>query len=108
MPTGPPFHSYQISSYGAHKDVSTDSCFREDNNIMKKVRVVSLACDMPTGFPLHPYQILSQTVWELWPAQDFCFRRDNYITKKVRVASLAGNMPTCPPLHYHQILPKYV
>ena len=59
MPTGPPFHPYQISSYGAHKDVSTDSCFREDNYIMKKVRVVSLACDMPTGFPLHPYQILS-------------------------------------------------
>ena len=25
----------------------------------KKVRVVSLACDMPTGPPLHLYQILS-------------------------------------------------
>ena len=27
--------------------------------IMNKVRVVSLARDMPTGPPLHPYQILS-------------------------------------------------
>ena len=27
--------------------------------------------------------ILSQTVWELWPAQDFGFRGDNYIRKKV-------------------------
>ena len=27
-----------------------------DNNIRNKVRVVSLARDMPTG-PLHPYQI---------------------------------------------------
>ena len=33
--------------------------FREDNFITKKVRVVSLATDMPTGPPLHPYQILS-------------------------------------------------
>ena len=31
--------------------------------------------------------ILSQTVWELWPAQDFLFRGDNYIRKKVRVVS---------------------
>ena len=62
-----------------------------DNYIMKKkVRVVSLACDMPTGPPLHPYQIfikLFQTVWELWPAQDFGFRGDNYIRKTVRAVS---------------------
>ena len=30
---------------------------------------------------------LSQTVWELWPAQDFGFRGDNYIMKTVRVVS---------------------
>ena len=30
---------------------------------------------------------LSQTVWELWPAQDLNFWRDDYITKKVRVVS---------------------
>ena len=34
-------------------------CFRVDNYIMNKVRVVFLARDMPTGPPLHPYQILS-------------------------------------------------
>ena len=48
---------------------------------------------MPTGPPLHLYQILSQSVWELWPAQDFGFRGDNYKTKKVRVASLAHDTP---------------
>ena len=49
---------------------------------------------------------LSQTVWELWPAQDFCFRRDNHITNIVRVISLASNMPTRPPLYPYQILSK--
>ena len=34
-------------------------CFRGDNYIRNKVRVVSLAWDMPIGPPLHPYQILS-------------------------------------------------
>ena len=28
---------------------------------------------------------LSQTVWELWPAQDFDIRGDKYIMEKVRV-----------------------
>ena len=36
-----------------------DFCFRGDNYIMKKVRVVSLARNIPTGPPLYPYQILS-------------------------------------------------
>ena len=37
-----------------------DFGFKGDNYIMKKkVRVVSLACDMPTGPPFHFYQILS-------------------------------------------------
>ena len=67
--------------------------------MMNKVRVVSLTRNMPTG-PFHPYQIiLSQTVWELWPAQDFCFRGDNYITKTVKVVPLACDTPTGPPLH---------
>ena len=71
---------------------------------MKKVRVVSLAHDMPTGLPLHLSNIiLPQTVWELLPAQDFGFRGDNYLAKKLRVV-----MPTGPPLHSYQILPKYV
>ena len=34
-------------------------CFRGDNYIANRVRVVSLAGDTPTGPPLHPYQILS-------------------------------------------------
>ena len=58
-----------------------DFCFREDNYIKKKVRVVSRAHELPTVPPLH--MKLSQTVWELWPAQDFSFRGDNYITKIV-------------------------
>ena len=80
-------------------DMSIEFCFRRDNYIMKKVRVISLAPDMPTGPPLHLHQILSQTVWELWPAQDFGFRGDNYITKIVRVVSFAQDTPTGPPLH---------
>ena len=36
-----------------------DLGFRGDNYIKKKVRVVSLAHDMPNGPPLHLYQLLS-------------------------------------------------
>ena len=36
-----------------------DFCFRGEIYIKKKVRVVSLARDMPTGLPLHPHQMLS-------------------------------------------------
>ena len=36
-----------------------DFCFRGDNYITKKMRVVSLAWGIPTGPPLHPHQILS-------------------------------------------------
>ena len=81
------------------------------------MRIVSLAQDMPTSPPLYPYQILStlpniiklsQTVWELWPAQDFGFMGDNCIITTVRVVSLKHDMPTDPPLHAYQILPKYV
>ena len=66
-PTGPLLNPYQYyqnmfkgyRSYRALKDASTDFCFKGDNNIIKKVRVVSFTRDMPTGPPLHPYQILS-------------------------------------------------
>ena len=34
-------------------------CLRGDNYITNKVRVISLAWDMPTSPPLHPYQIVS-------------------------------------------------
>ena len=33
-----------------------------DNYIMKTMRVVSLACNVPTGLPLQSYQILSKYV----------------------------------------------
>ena len=36
-----------------------DFCFRGDNYVTKKVRVVFLAYNIPTGLPLHPYQVLS-------------------------------------------------
>ena len=47
---------------------------------------------------------LSQTVWELWPAQDFGFCRYKYQMKKL---SHAGNTPTGPYLFLYQILSKY-
>ena len=91
-----------------HGDVSMDFFLRRDNYIMKKVRVVPLARNMPTGSPPHPHQIVSQTVWELRPAKDSGFRGDNYITKKARVVSLVRNMPTDPLLQSYQIISKYV
>ena len=51
---------------------------------------------------------LSQTVCELWPAEDFGFRKDNYIMKTVKVVVLAQDTPTGPPLLSYQILSKYV
>ena len=50
---------------------------------------------------------LSQTVWELWPAQDLGFMGHEYIMKKVRVVSLACDMPTDAYLCLYQILSKY-
>ena len=57
---------------------------------MKKVRVVSLACDTPTGPPRHFYTTLSKYVLEnqLWNEQDFGFRGDNYIKKEESELSL--------------------
>ena len=101
---------YQNMSKGIKVIERTRFWLQGDNYIMKKkVRVVSLACDTPTGPPSLPnIFISSQTVWELWPAQDFGFRGDNYISKKVRVVSLAWDMPIGPPLHFYQTLSKYV
>ena len=49
-------HVSGYPSYGVHKIFASGG----DNFIMKKkMRVVSLARDMPTGPPLHLYQILS-------------------------------------------------
>ena len=42
--------------------VVQDFGIRGSNYIIKKVRVVSLACDMPTDPPLHFYKTLSQYV----------------------------------------------
>ena len=39
-----------------------DFSIKGSNYIIKKVRVVSLACDMPTGPPLHFYKTLSKYV----------------------------------------------
>ena len=50
---------------------------------------------------------LSQTVWELWPAQDLGFRGDKYITWKVRIVSLAYDTSSGPYLCLYQISSKY-
>ena len=72
MPAGPPLHSYQILSniskgikVTERTRISTDFCFREDNYITRKVRVVSLARDMPTFplfIPIKYYQIISNSM----------------------------------------------
>ena len=52
---------------------------------------------------------LSQTVWELWPAQDFGFRGDNYITKIVRVTPLHATcllVLLCIPTKYYRYMYK--
>ena len=84
-------------------------CFRGDYYIKNKVRVVSLVRGTPTGPSLPNIIKLSQTVWELWPAQDFGFRGNNYITKTVRLVSLACDPPIGPPLiptKYYQNMSK--
>ena len=92
-------------SYGVHKILASGEV-----TIRKKVRIVSLACDMPTGPLLHFYKTSKYVLgYQLWSAQYFGFRGDNYITKKkVRVVSLACDMPTGPPLHLYQILSSYL
>ena len=46
----------------------------------------------------------SQTVWEIWPAQDFGIRRDNNGESE---STLEHDMPTGPYLCLYQILSKY-
>ena len=79
-----------------------DFSFRGDNNITKKVRVVSLAQDKHTGPPFLFYQTLSKYVkrYQSHGVQKTGFREENYITKKVRVVSPAYDMPTGWPLHF--------
>ena len=87
-----------------------DFCFRGDNYITKKVRVVSPACYRRTS-PPPPFIIkffYLKQYGKYWPLQDFGFKGDNYIMKRVRVLSLARNTPTGLPLHSYQILLKYV
>ena len=48
---------------------------------------------------------LSQTVWELGPAQNFGIRGDKYIIEKV--STLEHDMPTGLYLCLYQILSKY-
>ena len=52
---------------------------------------------------------LSQTVYELWPAQDFSIRGDKYIMEKdgESESTLEHDMPTSPYLCLYQILSKY-
>ena len=49
---------------------------------------------------------LSQTLWELWPAQDFSFRGDKYIRKKVNLSLLHSTI-SGPYLCLYPILSKY-
>ena len=96
-------------SYGAHKD-EYNFCFRGDNYITNKVRVVSLACDMPTSPPLHPYQILSNYLKQdgSYGLHKILASGEIIIKQRWRVLSLACDTPTGPPLHSYQILSKYV
>ena len=163
-PTRPPGHGYfkgLIFENPIQKSILTAPAFgfRGDKYETKKVRVVSLACNMPTTPYLCLYQILtkyfkplrseqefgleirsweitrkknkgivllvcdtltwpdlmsllniiklSQTIWELWPAQYFGFRGDEYMTKKVRIVSLAHDTSSGHYLCLYQILSKY-
>ena len=86
-----------------------DFCFGGGNYITKKVRVVPLARATRLlallFIPTNNIK-LSQTVRELWPAQDFGVSGDNYIMKTVRVISLVRDTPT-GPFHSYQILSNY-
>ena len=81
---------------------------------MNKVRVGSLAgyvAYLSSSSSLQNIIKLSQTVWELWPAQDFGFKGDNYRTKIMRVVYLACDTPTGPlyiPTKYYQNMSKII
>ena len=89
-----------------------DFGLRGGNYIIKNVRVVSIACDMPTWSSSSFLQNIIKIclrVSKLWSAQGFGFRGDHYIMKmKERVVSLACDMPTGPPLNLYQILSYYL
>ena len=100
------FHTNASTKYyqNMSKGIKVMEC-----KILIKKKVSCLSCIRHTYWSssssLPNIIILSQTVWELWPARDFGFRGDNYIMQKVRVVSLAWYMP---PLHFYQTLSKYV
>ena len=81
-----------------------------DNYITKKASVISCTRHhyLSSSSFLTNIIKLSQTVWELWPAQDFSLRGNNYITKKMRVVSHSHDTPIGPPLHSYYILSKQV
>ena len=83
-------------------------CFWGDNYIMNKVKVLSCTRHTYWSSSSSLPNIISQRVWELWPAQDFGFRGDNYITKIVRVVSLACSTPSGPSPYSYQILSNYL
>ena len=85
-----------------------DFGYRGDYYITKTVRVVTLACNIPTGPLLSNIFKICLRVSKLWPAQDFHFRGDNFTTNKVRVLSVTHNTLTGPPLHPYQILSNYL
>ena len=60
-------------------------CFRGDIYITNKVSCLSCTrhAYWSSSSSLPNIIKLSQTVWELWPAQDFGFKGDNYIMKTV-------------------------
>ena len=114
-PPGPPLQSYQIlskyvegyQSHGAHND-EYNFCFRGDNELSENCLSCTRHAYWSSSSFLPNILKLSQTVWELWPAQDFGVRGDDYITKTVRVVSLARDTPTGPPLHSYQIYSNYL
>ena len=78
---------------------------------MKKVRVVSLACDMPTVLlfiSTKDYQNMSLGIKVMEYTRFWLQGRYHITKKKVRVVSLARDMPTGPPLHLYQILSYYL
>ena len=91
--------------------ISTDFCFRGDNYITKKVRVVSLARDMHTVPPVHPDKLLSNYLKQYGSYDLHKVSASREITKIMTVVSLAHDMPTGPPLHstkYYQNMCKGV
>ena len=78
-----PTKYYQIISNSMGVMACRRFLLQGDNYIRKIMRVVSLACEVPTGPPLHSYQTLPKYVlgYQSYGAHkdeyNFCFRKDN-------------------------------